>query len=171
MTAQQWALIISAILGSNLLVAVCTGIFMRRKVGAEAASIEAQAHKTDAESHQLLVKTKLELDGAQIQHINGYTETVERLLERASKQSEEIQDLQSSLTRALHELDESRIEKEKLQAIIEYQRKENDSLRNTIIRMARNEDELRAQLDQLTREMKTMREQLDNCLQQHALRT
>lgn len=167
MTTQQWILIISAILGSNLLVALVTGFFMHRKVRAEARSIDAQAHKTDAESTQLLVKTKLEIDGAQLQHINGYTETVEKLLERASKQSEEIQELQSSLTRALHELDESRIEKEKLQAIIEYQRRENDSLRNTIIRMARNEDELREQLDRLMREMQTMREQLDNCLERH----
>ncbi len=152
-TSQFLVILIPAMLGSGVLSVLVSKLFDRRGAA-------ALAHKTEAETSQVLVKTRLEFDEAQIQKLDGTTETVLELLDRAQQQSEEIERQQSTVARLLRELESERAEKAQLQAVINYQREENRNLRETILRMAEQSNERQRQIDQLSREVEVLRQQL-----------
>lgn len=153
-TWQQFLIIlIPAMFGGGVLSVLVSKLFDRRNA-------KALAHKTEAETSQVLIRTKLDFDEAQIQKLDGTTETVLELLDRAQKQSEEIERQQTTVARLLRELEAERAEKAQLQAVINYQREENKNLRETILRMAEQSNERQRQIDQLSREVEDLRQQL-----------
>ncbi|HEX8653095.1 MAG TPA: hypothetical protein VF708_19920 [Pyrinomonadaceae bacterium] len=152
-TGQFLAILIPAMLGSGVLSVLVSKLFDRRTTA-------ALAHKTNAETSQIHVKTRLEFDEAQIKKLDGTTETVLELLDRAQKQSEEIERQQTNIARLLRELEAERAEKAQLQAVIKYQREENMNLRETILRMAEQSNDRQRQIDHLSREVEGLRQQL-----------
>lgn len=155
-TLQFLAILIPAILGSGGL----TAWLMRPKT-------QAEAGKANAETAQLKFKTILDVDAAQIQHVNGFTEKVIALLERSEKQSAELERAQSEISRLLRELEKERDEKKRLEAVNEYQRSEIGALRDELVKMAERSNERQREIDDLKGELEAMREQVDRCLRNH----